>query len=175
MLARRRVDACPRLDPTSLEKTLDIVHMHMYRACMNNISPLNACSCFATRQAARHVTRLYERHLASAHVTSTQFSMLVLLGETPGMTMSELALAMVMDRTSLVRAIKPMQRDGWLTTERDTQETRKLVLSLTALGHTKVREAMPLWQKAQQEFEAQVGPERAAQWRHDFLELTRST
>ena len=149
--------------------------MHIYGEGMNGTSPLNACSCFATRQAARHVTRLYERHLARAHVTSTQFSILVLLGETPGMTMSELALAMVMDRTSLVRAIKPMQRDGWLTTERDTQETRKLVLSLTALGHSKVREAMPLWEKAQQEFEGQVGPERAAQWRQDFLDMTRST
>jgi DNA-binding MarR family transcriptional regulator len=147
----------------------------MYDTSMNGISPLNACSCFATRQAARHVTRMYERHLAPARVTSTQFSILVLLGDTPGMTMSELSLAMVMDRTSLVRAIKPMQRDGLLTTERAPQESRKLVLSLTALGYSKVREAMPLWEQAQQEFEAQVGPERAAQWRQDFLDMTRST
>ena len=91
------------------------------------------------------------------------------------MTMSELARAMVMDRTSLVRAIKPMQRDGWLKTEPALDEPRKLVLSLTEPGQSKVREARPLWQKAQQEFEAQVGSERAAQWRHDFFEMTRST
>jgi DNA-binding MarR family transcriptional regulator len=155
--------------------SLDIVHTHSYSKDMTGTSSMGACNSFATRQAARYITRLYERHLAAAHVTSTQFAILVLLGETPDMTMSELALAMVMDRTSLVRAIKPMERDGWLTTERAPQESRKLVLSLTKAGQNKVREALPLWQTAQQEFEAQVGSERAAQWRHDFLELTRST
>ncbi|SFJ49972.1 DNA-binding transcriptional regulator, MarR family [Phyllobacterium sp. CL33Tsu] len=134
-----------------------------------------ACNSFATRQASRYITRLYDRHLSAAQVTNTQFGILVLLWETPGMTMSELALAMVMERTSLVRAIKPMERDGWLKTERAAQESRKLVLSLTESGHNKVQAALPLWQKAQQEFEAQVGPEKAAQWRHDFLELTRNT
>lgn len=134
-----------------------------------------ACNSFATRQASRYITRLYDRHLSAAQVTNTQFGILVLLSEAPGMTMSELALAMVMERTSLVRAIKPMERDGWLKTERAAQETRKLVLSLTEAGHNKVQAALPLWQKAQQEFEAKVGPEKAAQWRHDFLELTRNT
>ncbi|ATU93941.1 hypothetical protein B5P45_20965 [Phyllobacterium zundukense] len=138
-------------------------------------SSMVACNSFATRQAARYITRLYERHLGTAHVTSTQFSILVLLSETSGMTMSELADALVMERTSLVRAIKPMERDGWLKAERVSQDTRKLVLSLTLQGQNKVQEALPLWQKAQQEFEAQVGSERAAQWRHDFLELTRGT
>ncbi|HMF68024.1 MAG TPA: MarR family winged helix-turn-helix transcriptional regulator [Phyllobacterium sp.] len=136
---------------------------------------MGACNNFAARQASRYITRLYERHLSVAHVTSTQFAILVLLNETPGMTMSELARATVMDRTSLVRAIKPMQRDGWLTTKPAQYEPRKLVLSLTEPGHNKVREAIPLWQKAQQEFEAEVGPERAAQWRHDFLEMTHTT
>lgn len=151
------------------------MHMHSYIAFMNETSSMDACNGFATRRAARYITRLYERHLAAAHVTTTQFSILVLLNERPGMTMSELARAMVMDRTSLVRAIKPMQRDGWLKTEPALDEPRKLVLSLTEPGQSKVREARPLWQKAQQEFEAQVGSERAAQWRHDFFEMTRST
>ena len=136
---------------------------------------MDACNNFAARQASRYITRLYERHLAAAHVTSTQFAILVLLRDTPSMTMSDLAKATVMDRTSLVRAIKPMQRDGWLTTEPAQDEPRKLVLSLTEAGHGKLREVLPLWQKAQAEFEAQVGPELAARWRHDFLEMTRST
>lgn len=156
-------------------RALDKVCMHIYVAFMTERSSMDACNSFATRQAARYITRLYDHHLSIAHVTNSQFGILVLLSETPGMTMSELALAMVMERTSLVRAIKPMERDGWLTTERAAHETRKLALSLTEAGHDKLREALPLWQKAQQEFEAQVGSERAAQWRHDFLELTRNT
>lgn len=82
---------------------------------------------------------------------------------------------MVMDRTSLVRAIKPMQRDGLLITKAAARDTRKLVLSLSSLGQNKVSEAEPLWEKAQREFESRVGPERAAQWRRDFHDLTGST
>lgn len=89
--------------------------------------------------------------------------------------MNELAREMVMDRTSLVRAIKPMQRDGWLITEADSKDARKLVLSLSSAGQSKATEVFPLWEKAQREFEEQVGSDRAAQWRHDFHELTRST
>ena len=37
---------------------------------MKSIKSLYACNCFAVRQAARHVTRLYERHLAAAGVSS---------------------------------------------------------------------------------------------------------
>ena len=154
--------------------TLDKVHIHTYHLVMMK-SSMADCNGFATRQAARYITRLYERHLAAADVTSAQFSILVLLSEAPGMTMNELADAMVMERTSLVRAIKPMERDGWLKAARAAKDTRILVLSLTDAGESKLQEALPLWQKAQREFEAQVGSERAAQWRRDFLELTRGT
>jgi len=139
---------------------------------MDNTSRLSDCNCFATRQAARRVTKIYERHLSSAHVTSTQFSILVLLHEKPGMTMNELAEAMVMDRTSLVRAIKPMQRDGWLIMQAAAKDTRKLALSLSDVEQNKVAEAVALWERAQQEFEGRVGSERAAQWRRDFHDLT---
>src|SRR5262245_32409366 len=145
--------------------------MHTYIGVMDKRSRLSICNCFAARQAARHITKLYERHLAAANLTGTQFSLLGLLYEKPGMTMNELAEELVMDRTSLVRAIKPMQRDGWLKTQ-PAKESRKLVLSLTDAGLRKVEEAVPLWEKAQQEFETRVGSQSAEQWRRDFHDLT---
>jgi DNA-binding MarR family transcriptional regulator len=137
-------------------------------------SALDQCNCFATRQAARHITKHYERHLSAAHVTNTQFSVLVILNDNPGIAMNELASALVMDRTSLVRVIKPMQRDGWLSTTPDVKDGRKFLLSLTPAGKAKVEEATPLWEKAQQEFEVQVGSGRAGQWRRDFHAMTQS-
>ena len=140
---------------------------------MDKVSRLDMCNCFAARQAARHITKLYERYLAVVSLTSTQFSLLGLLFERSGMTMNELAETLVMDRTSLVRAIKPMQQHGWLTTEPAAKDTRKLVLSLTDAGRRKVEEALPLWEKAQQEFENKVGSQSAERWRRDFHDLTR--
>ena len=43
--------------------------------------------------------------------------------------------------------------------------------SLTAAGRTKLKAAMTRWMSAQQEFEAQVGPTRAARIRTDLLAL----
>ena len=58
---------------------------------MKKPSNLEFCNCFAVRQAARHLTKLYERHLSGAQLTSAQFSILVALEEAGEMTMSELA------------------------------------------------------------------------------------
>jgi DNA-binding MarR family transcriptional regulator len=141
---------------------------------MTAATRLDACNCFAARQAARHVTRLYERHLSHANLTSAQFSILVLLDEHEGQTMNELARALVMDRTTLLRAIKPLQRDGWLTSRPSEHDTRVLLFSLTAAGQRKLKEALHLWHKAQQEFESQVGVRRAARLRRELLTLARA-
>ena len=73
------------------------------------------CNCFAIRQAARFVSQLYERHVSQAGVTAAQFTLLAAIHRRPGVTMVELADAMVMERTTLVRALKPLQRDGLVT------------------------------------------------------------
>jgi DNA-binding MarR family transcriptional regulator len=152
----------------------DKVHMHTYSEGVRKTTNLHLCNCFATRQAARHVTRLYERHLADAEVTSAQFSILVLLDENPGMTMNELAAALVMDRTTLLRALKPLQREGLVNSKRSESDPRQLVLRLSAAGQRKLKEAMRLWQRAQTEFETQVGSARAGRLRRELLALARA-
>lgn len=137
------------------------------------IGPL-ACHCFATRQLARHVTKLYERHLAPSGVTATQLSILSFLCETPGLSMSELSRIMVMDRTTLLRAIKPLERGGFVTSARKPGGSRWFVFSVSPAGLRKREQALPLWQAAQQEYETLIGAERAASMRRDFHELTSS-
>jgi DNA-binding MarR family transcriptional regulator len=152
---------------------VDNVYMHTYSEKVRKTTNLDLCNCFATRQAARHVTRLYERHLAGAEVTSAQYSILVLLDEQRGMTMTELAAALVMDRTTLLRALKPLQRDDLVNSKRSESDPRQLILALSADGHRKLKEAARLWRKAQTEFETQVGSARAARMRSDLLALAR--
>jgi DNA-binding MarR family transcriptional regulator len=147
--------------------------MHRYTAFVGKNTNLDLCNCFAARQAARHVTRLYERHLSGAEVTSAQFSILVLLDEKRAMTMNELATALVMDRTTLLRALKPLQRDGFVNSQRSESDPRQFVLALSAAGQRKLKEATRLWQKAQTEFETQVGSARAARLRSELLALAR--
>lgn len=130
-----------------------------------------ACNCAAIRQAARHVTKLYESYLAGAGLTSAQFSILGALGEGGPMTMADLASALVMDRTTLLRAMKPLQREDLLKTGAGTADPRQLVFCLSTAGERKLKEAFPLWTKAQEEFEAEVGAREAARLRHSLLTL----
>lgn len=138
---------------------------------MRGATRLNACNCFAARQAARRITRHYERFLSEVELTSAQFAILVLLKEKNQATMTELAQMLGMDRTTLLRALKPLQREHLLETRRSAGDARQLGLSLSATGKRKLKEGMRLWQDAQREFEAQVGSERAARLRRELLAL----
>ena len=138
---------------------------------MNTTSRANMCNCFASRQAARYLTRLYERYLAPVALTSTQFTILLLVDEEPGIPMRELSEAMVMDRTSLVRALKPMQRDGLIDITASPADARQNVMSLTADGRQRLEQALPLWQQAQHEFEGEFGREPAEETRMLLLKI----
>jgi DNA-binding MarR family transcriptional regulator len=142
---------------------------------MGTTSTLTSCNCFAIRQAARHVTRLYERHLAEAQLTSAQFSILGALGEGGPMTMADLADVLVMDRTTLLRAMKPLQREDLVKSASSPEDSRQLVFSLSSTGERKLRQALPLWSKAQAEFEGEVGSREASQLRRNLLALAKVT
>jgi DNA-binding MarR family transcriptional regulator len=139
---------------------------------MHTNSPEND-DCFAIRQAARHISQLYERHLSEADVTPTQFSILVALRRGVNLTMLELAQVMVMDRTTLVRALRPLLRNGLIADEPDGQGRRRLQLALTQSGHARLDQAMTHWLAAQNEFEFKFGPQQAATLRRELFRLTR--
>jgi DNA-binding MarR family transcriptional regulator len=78
-----------------------------------------------------------------------------------------------MDRTTLLRALKPLQRDGFIASRRGEEDSRQLILSLSAAGQRKLKEALAHWKIAQREFESEVGAARAARLRGDLLALAR--
>jgi DNA-binding MarR family transcriptional regulator len=130
------------------------------------------CNCFAIRQAARFVSQMYERHVSQAGVTAAQFTLLAAIHRRPGVTMAELADAMVMERTTLVRALKPLQRDRLVTATQQDASTRAVALNLSDAGKKTLDKASLLWRDAQKEFEEKFGRERAAELRKSLHELT---
>jgi DNA-binding MarR family transcriptional regulator len=138
---------------------------------MKASTALSLCNCFAVRQAARQVTRHYERYFALAQLTSAQFSILVALSEAGRMSMLELANVLVMDRTTLLRAMKPLQREALLQSAASDADPRQLLFGLSPAGERKLKQAMPLWAKAQEEFESAMGPRAAARLRKALLTL----
>lgn len=128
--------------------------------------------CFALRQASRHISKLYERHLSEAGITPTQFSILRTLGRCPNLTMAELAKAMVMDRTTLVRALKPLLRRALVVTPPEEQSNRRLRVVLTANGSAKLDAAAAHWAAAQASFEDSFGQQQASHLRSELFRMT---
>jgi DNA-binding MarR family transcriptional regulator len=108
--------------------------------------------------------------LATAGLSVSQFSILRLLKEHGRLKITELAEIMIMERTSLVRALKPLQAPGWVVAER-SDNGRAFDVTLSRSGMEKVGEAIPLWAEAQAAFEGEVGRDRAVQLRKTIWEL----
>jgi len=120
------------------------------------------CNCFAVRAAARHVTQFYDQLLAPTGLRTTQFSILARLKRLGPLTINTLASDMVMDRTTLGRNIRPLQRDGLIRIETTASDRRAKELHLTNVGEKRLRAAMKGWSQAQARFETAVGRRRAA-------------
>ncbi|MGV2288245.1 MarR family transcriptional regulator [Trinickia sp. YCB016] len=131
--------------------------------------------CFAIRQAARYVSHIYDKHLARVGLTTTQFSILGRLKRLGPLTASQLAEAMVMERTTMVRAIQPLNRDGLVASAPSESDRRALSIRLTELGVQKLASAAIPWQTAQEEFEQRFGTQRAASLRQELFALTRGS
>jgi DNA-binding MarR family transcriptional regulator len=137
-----------------------------------SIPVLESDYCFAARRAARHISQLYEKHLAQAYVTPNQFSILCALNLSDSMTMAELAQAMLLDRTTLVRTLQPLLRESLVDSTQRPGSARALRYAITASGSERVRTASVHWLAAQREFEAQFGELEAGSLRTDLLRMT---
>jgi DNA-binding MarR family transcriptional regulator len=120
------------------------------------------CNGAALRKANRRLSQLYDNVLAPCGLSAAQRSILVHIERAGSPTMTELASAMVLDRSALARNIKPLERDGYLAQRPDEDDGRSRRVDLTSEGRAKLAESNRLWRKAQRRFEEVYGEEQAA-------------
>jgi DNA-binding MarR family transcriptional regulator len=117
------------------------------------------CACSTLRKAARAVSRVYDHALSETGLTTAQFSILRHIARVGELPLSRLADALVMDRTSLYRALGPMTREGWVTIA-DQPSGRTKIASLTEAGHAVMEGAAGCWEQAQSRLVGALGAER---------------
>jgi DNA-binding MarR family transcriptional regulator len=122
---------------------------------------LTECACFDLRRATRAVTRMYDEFLRDAGLNITQFSMLRLICAEKELSISTLGRYMVMERTSITRALAPLERDG-LVLSRPGTDKRIRVVSVSNKGRRLVEDAEPKWRQAQEALLETIGEDR---WR----------
>jgi DNA-binding MarR family transcriptional regulator len=114
------------------------------------------CYCIKVRKIARIMTAYYDKLLAPSGLTLNQYSLLVNLGRLGESNVSELAHYVGLERTTLVRNLRPLLEKGHI---RDASRTgaRDCRLSVTEVGQEALKIARPLWEKAQKGIDDKIG------------------
>ncbi|MBV9078980.1 MAG: winged helix-turn-helix transcriptional regulator [Methylobacteriaceae bacterium] len=120
------------------------------------------CTCSAIRKAARHVTQHYDRHLAPVGITVNQYGILARIAGLGPIPINRLAARLFMDRTTLGRTLRPLEREGLVRIEPDPDDKRRRGLVVTEAGRALLDQARPLWAEAQSRFAEAYGPEEDA-------------
>jgi DNA-binding MarR family transcriptional regulator len=115
------------------------------------------CTCLDLRKASRRVTQFYEAELTGTGLTITQFGILGHLKALDGIALGAFAEVLVMDATTLLRTLKPLQNQGFVATSLRPDDKRTRRLHLTAAGHAAYERARPAWTRAQVRVDATLG------------------
>lgn len=112
----------------------------------------NPCYCINLRRSAFATTDYYDRLLKPSGLSVTQFSLLSTMNSMEGCSVSTLAKSLHLDRTTIVRNLKPMIANNYVE-DKAAKGKRNRKLYLTENGITVLNEAQHLWEKAQNELE----------------------
>ena len=119
-------------------------------------SAITKCVAGTLRRASRSIARVYDARLSAVGLTTTQFSILRAIDKNDApMSLSQLARDLVFERTSLYRALAPLERDGLITLSVGIGRAKQV--ALTTKGARRIAQATPLWLAAQEEFLGHFG------------------
>lgn len=114
-----------------------------------------SCTCFKMRKLTRAVSRLYDQHMATVGLKTTQYSVLAHAARA-AQPLAELAEDLGLERTTLTRNLKPLAEAGWIELVAGA-DSRQRIVTITASGRAKLKEAYVAWQGAEYAFEQLLG------------------
>jgi DNA-binding MarR family transcriptional regulator len=113
------------------------------------------CTCFKLRKLTRTMSRLYDQHLATVGLKTTQYSVLANVAR-QALPVAELAELLGTERTTLTRNLKPLIDARWVALMPGT-DSRQRIVTITDAGRAKVNSAYGAWRAAQSAFEQLIG------------------
>ncbi|MBM7059517.1 MarR family transcriptional regulator [Pseudomonas sp. UL073] len=114
------------------------------------------CLCTKLRRAARTVTKLYDDALAEVGLNAAQYSLLRHLERLDQPSISDLAEAMGLDRSTLGRNLRVLETAGLLSLDGGTDQRHRLV-HLTPHGAQTFARAKLAWAQAQTQMSQRLG------------------
>jgi DNA-binding MarR family transcriptional regulator len=106
------------------------------------------CACTTVRRTSRILARVFDAALKPSGLNVTQLAVLRAVERHAGEPLTRVADDLCMDRTSLYRAVAPMQRDGLLTISAGA-DARSRAAAVTTRGLRVLEAADPAWRRTQ--------------------------
>ena len=144
--------------------------MHTSMSKDLDLSAMENCLCFNLRWVARAVTQFFDAELRRHGIRPTQTPILGALRAKPAWSMGELSDWLGMERTTLVRNLRPLERDG-LVQMTGAGRGGRVSVSISAKGRKELEKATPAWRAAQQAVIKTLGRER---WSAILSDLDRA-
>ena len=140
------------------------------------VSMEQSCVCYNLRRASRTITRLYDEFLKPSGIQATQLTILLGTKILQPVTLKRLSKASMMDRTTISRNLKPLEKKR-LVRVVPGRDRRQRIVTLTDAGEKMLMKAYPLWKHAQNKMINslnQRGLDALLTSLSDVVELTRS-
>jgi DNA-binding MarR family transcriptional regulator len=117
------------------------------------------CVCFNLRRVTRMLSQFFDVEMRRHGLRSTQWPILAALQSLGSANMAELSEVLGMDRTTLLRNLRPLQRDGLVLAE-GSERGGRVEVSLTPKGRKQFDKLFPAWQSAQRTAVQVLGEKR---------------
>lgn len=123
------------------------------------------CPALRVRQASRVLARRFDDELAKFGLLSSQLPVLAAtaLFAEAGVSMSNLATALLMDRTTLTRSIQPLERAQFLRVGRSPEDARTKIVVITRAGEQMIEAIYPVWERAVRHVKKSLGTQMLAE------------
>ena len=121
-----------------------------------DLAECTQCLCLASRRASRTITRAFDKQLRAHGLRATQFTLLVNLALRGVNTISALADALGLERTTLTRNLRLIEDKGWVKI-RPGEDARARDVEITSKGRALVNAALPAWRHAQKSIRSAIG------------------
>ncbi|MGY6126969.1 MarR family winged helix-turn-helix transcriptional regulator (plasmid) [Paraburkholderia strydomiana] len=108
---------------------------------------------FVFTRAARFISRIYNRHLVDVKLTVSQYGILAALGHCDSVALQDLADRLVIERSALLRMVRPLIKAGLVRSTIDVMHKRRLLYRLTEEGHLRLESASAFVHSAESEIE----------------------
>jgi DNA-binding MarR family transcriptional regulator len=142
----------------SIDRIVPVVHIHTMKKQLDMASVEN-CACFNVRRVSRVITQFFDVEVRRHGIRPTQTPILRALQAKAGWSMAELSDWLGMDRTTLLRNLRPLQRDG-LVRAKGGGQGGHVALEITDKGRAALAKTLPAWRSAQDKVVAILGKER---------------